>query len=71
MTADVTTLEGWRAFTRSAYMAKADALEDALVALDAITELIPDTRRAELRNVEATIRDAIRECLARAEEGVP
>ena len=61
----------WRAATAAAYTAKAEAIEDALVALDAVVPLIPDRRMAEVRAVEATLRDEIRECQQAVEEGRP
>jgi len=64
-------LTGWRDAARLAYAAKADALAEALVALDAIGDLIPLERRADVRHVLAILRDEIQECRAASEEGAP
>ena len=51
--------------------AKADALEDALVALDEIRPLLPESRQAEARAFEATLRSLISDCREAAEDRTP
>lgn len=71
MTVDLTTLESWRGAVAAAYQAKADALEDALVGLDAVLPLIPESRVREVRDVMATLRDAINDARDAIENGAP
>ena len=59
MTLEVLT--AWRETAAKAADEKADALEEALVTLDAVLPLIRSERHTDVRALEATLRDAIRE----------
>ena len=69
--ADLDTLTHWREAAAAAYEAKADALRDALVSLDAVLPLVPENRSHEVRSVEATFRELIRDAEQAREEGRP
>ena len=73
MTETLGALTAWREASAEAALRAADALAEALVGLDAVEPLVTaryglnNSRTAELRNVKATIRDAIRESRDEAE----